>query len=235
MATKSSTLKEVAYGKIRQMIISGQLLPGEKLTERQLVEQLNMGRTPVREALLDLSYDHLVQIHPRKFVEIAPISPEIINEIFEVRICLEPAVLQRHFSTINPVRLMEIYQGISENVKKYEQCLAESNSTQTLASYPSGVVELDEQFHTVLIESANNCRINQIYRNFIDYTSLLWGINSRLVAQRSYESNREHLTIIHSIMNNRIDNAAQLLVQHLERSRNVLIYEMIEDLNDFKK
>lgn len=235
MATKSSTLKEVAYGKIRQMIISGQLLPGEKLTERQLVEQLNMGRTPVREALLDLSYDHLVQIHPRKFVEIAPISPEIINEIFEVRICLEPAVLQRHFSTINPVRLMEIYQGISENVKKYEQCLAESNSTQTLASYPSGVVELDEQFHTVLIESANNCRINQIYRNFIDYTSLLWGINSRLVAQRSYESDREHLTIIHSIMNNRIDNAAQLLVQHLERSRNVLIYEMIEDLNDFKK
>ena len=235
MATKSSTLKEVAYGKIRQMIISGQLLPGEKLTERQLVEQLNMGRTPVREALLDLSYDHLVQIHPRKFVEIAPISPEIINEIFEVRICLEPAVLQRHFSTINPVRLMEIYQGISENVKKYEQCLAESNSTQTLASYPSGVVELDEQFHTVLIESANNCRINQIYRNFIDYTSLLWGINSRLVAQRSYESDREHLTIIRSIMNNRIDNAAQLLVQHLERSRNVLIYEMIEDLNDFKK
>ncbi len=238
MQRDSSKLKDVAYAKIREMIISGQIKPGQKLTESGLTEQLEMGRTPVREALLTLAHDQLLIIHPRKYIEVAQISPERVNEIFELRICLEPAVLRRHGSSINLVKLMEIKQNILHNIAIYEQwgsgSAKNSIDSQSPAPYPSDVVNIDEQFHALLVSSANNPQIDQVFSNFMDYVSLLWGINSRLVASRSYASDKEHLQIIDAILDGKIAYSAQLLEQHLELSRNALIEGMIQEWNDHR-
>lgn len=235
MQRVSSKMKDIAYTQIREMIISGQIKPGQKLTESGLMEQLEMGRTPVREALLTLAHDQLLIIHPRKYIEVAPISPERVTEIFELRICLEPAVLRRHGSSINLVKLMETKQSILQNIAIYEQQkpnVSQAHSgARCSAFYPTDVVNIDEQFHTLLIKSANNTQINQVFSNFMDYVSLLWGINSRLVAARSYASDKEHLQVIDAILDGNIGYAAQLLEQHLELSRNALIEEMIQEWN----
>ena len=221
MERTSLKLKDVAYNRIRQMLISGDLIPGQKITENKIMELLGMGRTPVREALLSLAQEQLVQIYPRKYIEICPISIERINQIFELRIYLEPAILRKHTSSINLIRLMEIKQRITDNVLSYENC------ADTTCPYPKDVVDWDVLFHQLLIDASENELICQIYSSFMDYTSLLWSMNSRLRSVRSLESDREHLCIINAIIDNEIDSAAKLLEEHLLRSRNEMIQVLI--------
>lgn len=217
-------MKDQAYEQIRQMIISGKLVPGQKVTENALAIQLDMGRTPVREAVLALAHDQLVIIHPRKYIEIAPCSPERINEIFELRICLEPSVLRRHARSIDVVELLELKQRITDNIALYEK---NRSVVPEELYYPRDVVDTDEVLHTMLVDAAGNSMISHVFSNFMDYTSLLWEVNSRLVASRALQSDQEHLMIIDAILENNIELACQLLSQHLERSRNALINEML--------
>lgn len=219
--------KDVAYQKIRQMIVTGQLIPGQKITEANLAQLLNIGRTPVREAVLSLEQDQLVYIHPRKYIEIAPISPERINNLFELRIYLEPAILRKHTATLDLVRLMDIQQRILDNIAAYDRC------QETKKTYPSNVTDTDAMFHQLIIDASNNDIIRQTYNNLMDYNSLLWAINSRLAAERSLQSDREHLQIINAILNNDINGAAKLLEDHLTISRNAMIRVLIMSRSGF--
>lgn len=227
-------MKDYAYQQIRQMIISGQLVPGQKITENALMTQLKMGRTPVREAILALAHEQLIQIHPRKYIEVASVSPEKVNEIFELRICLEPSVLRRHAAAIDLVKLLEIKQRITDNINMYEHSTMPSSGTEkkTDIPYPQDVVNADEDFHALLIGAAENSQISAVFSNFMDYVSLLWALNSRLIASRALQSDKEHLQIINAILDNRIDEASQLLARHLELSRNALIHEMLQKWNN---
>lgn len=63
---KQKCLSRVAYDRIKVMILQKELMPGQFINESQLQETLELGRTPVREAVLALAQDRLVTIHPRK-------------------------------------------------------------------------------------------------------------------------------------------------------------------------
>lgn len=67
---------EVAYHQLEKMIIFRELEPGSMVSEKQLAESLGVGRTPVREALQRLSYERMAEIHPRRGIQIPPISIE---------------------------------------------------------------------------------------------------------------------------------------------------------------
>ncbi len=227
-------MKDYAYQQIRQMIISGQLVPGQKITENALMTQLKMGRTPVREAILALAHEQLIQIHPRKYIEIASVSPEKVNEIFELRICLEPSVLRRHAASIDLVKLLELKQRITDNIKMYESSTMPGSGAEKKIDipYPQDVVSADEDFHALLIGAAGNSQISLVFSTFMDYVSLLWAVNSRLVASRALQSDKEHLQIIDAILDNKVDEASQLLARHLELSRNALIHGMLQKWNN---
>ena len=74
---------------IRAMILGGQLSPGERLVEDKLSAELGVSRVPVREALLALSAQGLVQIEPRRGATVAAVTPKIVAELVEVRALLE--------------------------------------------------------------------------------------------------------------------------------------------------
>ena len=233
MEKKRANMKDTAYFRIRQMIISGQLVPGQKVTETQLAEMLSMGRTPVREAVLSLEQDFLVRIHPRKFIEIAPVSLTLINDIFELRIYLEPAVLRKHASSIDMIRLIALKQRITENISIYEcalssRCADISRAGEQDPQYPCDVVNVDEEFHSLVIDCGDNKMISDLSSKYMDYTCVLFSLNSRMESSRSYESDKEHLRIIDAIIKNDVDLAAKLLEEHLVLSRSEIIRVLIQ-------
>ncbi|WP_028116480.1 GntR family transcriptional regulator [Ferrimonas senticii] len=82
---ESINKSEQAYDVLEQMIIFRELKPGSMVSEKQLAENLGLGRTPVREALQRLSYERMVEIHPRRGIQIPVIALETQLKILEVR------------------------------------------------------------------------------------------------------------------------------------------------------
>ena len=86
---KQMSSSQRALLELRKMIFSGELAPGSDHLESELAEQLNMSRTPVREAVLMLEGQGLLALRPRKGVRVLPLSPEDMEEIYDVLTELE--------------------------------------------------------------------------------------------------------------------------------------------------
>ena len=81
-----------AYVSLRERILEGRLKPGTALKERDLCEELNVSRTPIREALRRLSADGLAEVRPRRSIVVSSFGADELTEIFELGIVLESFV-----------------------------------------------------------------------------------------------------------------------------------------------
>jgi DNA-binding GntR family transcriptional regulator len=81
---------EQAYTRIRELIVSLELPPGSTIREDELRDRLDLGQTPVREALRRLALDNMLVIYPRRATAVATLGVREVREIYEVRLALEP-------------------------------------------------------------------------------------------------------------------------------------------------
>lgn len=88
--TGSRLAASVAYERIRSSLISGELPPGAPLREEELAEELGVSRTPIREALRRLDAEGLVDVLPNRGARVATWSSKELDDIFSVRLRLEP-------------------------------------------------------------------------------------------------------------------------------------------------
>jgi DNA-binding GntR family transcriptional regulator len=86
---RTDSLSARAYFAIRDLIVTLELEPGSLVNERELMERLGLGRTPVREALRRLADENLVEIYPRRGMVVAPVDAGDLGAISEVRVELE--------------------------------------------------------------------------------------------------------------------------------------------------
>ena len=85
-----SSLSDKAYHAIRGLIVSLELAPGAVIDERELIERLEIGRTPVREALRRLAQERLVEVYPRRGMFVTGVDVRELARLSEVRVVLEP-------------------------------------------------------------------------------------------------------------------------------------------------
>src|SRR5699024_10730980 len=90
--TPVRSLSAVAYYRLRDLVVTLELPPGAVLEERQLMERLQLGRTPVREAVRRLSGEGLVRIFARRVTVVAPVDVRDLTHVSEVRTHLEALV-----------------------------------------------------------------------------------------------------------------------------------------------
>src|ERR1044072_1469456 len=89
-AADARSLSDQAYYRIREMIVTLELPPGSLLSERELMERLRLGRTPVREALRALARERLVEVYPRRGMFVSSVDVRDLAGLSEVRSTLEP-------------------------------------------------------------------------------------------------------------------------------------------------
>jgi DNA-binding GntR family transcriptional regulator len=85
-----ASLADKAYHEIRGLIVSLELAPGAVIDERELIERLEIGRTPVREALRRLAHERLVEVYPRRGMFVTGVDIRELARLSEVREVLEP-------------------------------------------------------------------------------------------------------------------------------------------------
>ncbi len=213
---RETSLSKIAYNQIKTMILQKDLSPGQFVNESQLQELLGLGRTPVREAVLALAQDNLVQIHPRKGIEITRPTPKSVHDIFQIRSLLEPMILKECFYQVDLTWAAEMRALLLEH-----QDDAAGQDGQTA----SPLIELDNQFHLALVDTLHNQYASQLMRSLVDLLNLI-----RITAWKPLRyqvSNQEHIAILDAILQQQQETACQLLVEHIQLSYQEAINTMM--------
>ncbi len=146
-------LRDVVFHALREAILTGKLVPGERLMENQLADKLGVSRTPVREALRMLSLENLVELVPRKGAQVLDMSEKDIINILEVRGALEGLATSQACVKMKKEDLIHLKNLETE----FERAIDENNLER--------IIELDEDFHDAILKSTENDKLTNIYQN----------------------------------------------------------------------
>ena len=111
----TESMSEIVRRAVEEKIIYGELMPGSRLFEEELVEQFNISRSPIREALKILEHDGLVLIEPRRGARVAQLSITDLDEVYATRVALESlaaAQAAEHCGEVEKERLYEDLSGL---------------------------------------------------------------------------------------------------------------------------
>lgn len=112
-------LRDRVTDKVREAILRGDLGPGRKLTERELVELTGVSRTSLRDALRTLQAEGLVERSESRGVQVAVLSESVVSELYDIRAALEPAVVEmfaRHASDTQVQQLLDVLDPASDDI-----------------------------------------------------------------------------------------------------------------------
>ncbi|HLI13954.1 MAG TPA: GntR family transcriptional regulator [Alphaproteobacteria bacterium] len=153
MRIRRGSLHQEVVARLRDMIIEGELAPGEKLRERLLCERFGISRTPLREALKVLAADGLVELNPSRGALVARLKIEEIDEIFSVMGALEALSGELAAARITEEEIAEIRVLHAQMLLHYTR--------GELASY----FALNQRIHERILEAARNPTLAAVYRN----------------------------------------------------------------------
>lgn len=154
-------LSEKAYRLIKEKVITLELPPSAVIDEQTLMQQLNLGRTPIREALQRLDSEGLVNIVPRRGTFVNDISVTDLQKIFELRIVLEGfcARLAAGRITQDQIERMEAVLRDLEEVSNGDH---------------RALMRIDKRFHALLYEAAGNEFLGETLDRLYDLSLRLW-------------------------------------------------------------
>ncbi len=184
-------------------IINIELIPGSAVSENELSAALELSRTPVREALIELSRMGLVEILPQRGSYISKINYDIIEESRFMRLVLENAILKLACENISD----EWLQALKQNLAASKKCAEESDYSRFL--------ELDNQFHRLLFESVNKSWTYEIIHSQMVHFDRL-----RMLAVKSIKNIKtieDHEDLIYAIERRDYELAEMLMTRHLTR------------------
>ena len=191
------------------MIITGALEPGELQNEMRLAEALGVSRTPVREALLELSREGMVAFVPGKGVEVCKLTTEQVREVFEIRRIIEGHIIKEITTRLTDVDMQEIDRNISDQEKMLRN-----------AERPA-FIEYDKQFHLFLASKIGNRQIESILDNMRDQMHLM-GIRAVEDDTRMKQVIDEHRAIFSALKEGDPQKAFNALMNHLKNTEKTI-------------
>lgn len=205
-------LREAVYLRLRGEIMSGRLPASQRLTEPKLSKQFGVSRTPIRDALIRLAADGLVQREDFGYSVLVP-SLTQMRDLYELRLTVELRGIRRAIE--NPSLSHD--RGILGNELATWQAMREEPPTPS----PEFVL-LDESFHVALLSASGNREL----------TDALQAVNARIRRVRMYDfleveriekSIAEHIGILEAVLAGELETALRLLHEHIGISLEVVM------------
>ena len=200
-----------AYKKVRAMIISKKLVPGQKIVQDKLAESLGISRTPLRSALQMLEAEYLVQSVPRKGVIVKEFSDKEIVELYDCRIALEGTATSL-FTTIASEAEIDRLAGLFQ---PFLESPIDANKYQIA----------DSIFHDSIIQGCGNSFLSKLFQQ----GNILLIINMVGLVRPPEETLNEHLSIIRAMRKRDSEMAESLVKSHLDKSKKLFIGNINEE------
>jgi DNA-binding GntR family transcriptional regulator len=199
------TISSAVGDELRRRILDGTFQSGFQLRQDALAEEFGVSRIPIREALVQLEAEGLVKILPHKGAIVSELSIAEIDELFELRLMLEPRLLGASAPHLTPQDFLKINQILAEY------------SSEIDARHVSRWGELNTQFHMLIYRHAEKPRSLALVAN------LLQDCDRHARIQLSLDNNtdrahKEHMALAALCEAGKIEAASDLLKSHIEHA-----------------
>ncbi|NLP43076.1 MAG: GntR family transcriptional regulator [Peptococcaceae bacterium] len=194
------SLKESAYRIIKGKLLNLEYEPGSRIREDLLAQEISMSRTPVREAINQLSAEGFVNNIPRKGVFAIELSPEEIGDLLDVRESLEILAVEKCITKANDEQILilaKIIEGFESAwlMEDFKEC----NS-------------LDSKFHLEIANISNNKKLIEFLKEIEDFMHIARAIEKKANAKAKNELTlKEHRNILEAIKNRDVEAAKEAI------------------------
>ena len=206
MSLPRSTLSSMAYGELRQAILTGRLAPGSHVTVRPLCEEFGLSATPVKAALTALEREGFLVLHPHRGFFVPEVDRDDLQELYELREVLDGIAARRAAALVSRESL----------VGRLTSVLAEQTASVEARDL-SGYGDLDVVFHQEILAAAGNRRLQHVAENMIGQSRLGRATSAR-VPGRPSAALIEHREIVAAIAAGQPQQAERLARRHVRRS-----------------
>ncbi|MCZ4060848.1 GntR family transcriptional regulator [Pantoea sp. LMR881] len=209
-SAKNLSLNEQAYLAFRHRLITLRYKPGEYLNTAQVMNDLEMGRTPVNQAIHRLATEGLLQIIPRKGVMVAPLSIDDALELIEVRLVNETLCVELASQKVSEPHLHQL--------RKLNQQIARASEARSREE----MMLLDRAFHQMLADIAGNRRLSDILSVIHAQAQRFWA-TTLSDADHMHEVIAEHNEIIAALESGDSRRAADAARAHIYSFKRALL------------
>ncbi|MBP1557606.1 MAG: GntR family transcriptional regulator [Oscillospiraceae bacterium] len=198
------TGRDYALRVLKENIINLELAPGSLVSENELSAMLGLSRTPVREALIELSKVKIVDIYPQKGSAVALIDYDLIEEARFMRNLLESAVVELVCEMATPQDIVMLKSNL------------EMQSFYIDSSF-GDMMELDNQFHKMLFTIARKEQVFTLMNNISIHFDRVRRM--ALFSVKPVKIVEDHYSIFHAIEEKNPEKARSIMEMHLRRYR----------------
>lgn len=201
---RPKSLTELVTETMRDWIISGRLELGSHLSEARLAKQLNVSRTPVREAINRLEIEGLLYVEPQRGSFVFELKPDELAKLCDARVCLETAALRS--------ALRHEPEGLSERLHDIVDRMRKARDQGDDSAY----LALDTEFHQSLLECSGNSFLNDAYQTIAQKMA---AIRNRLGRHPNHMSKSfdEHVGLAAAVEDRAAEKSVDILIKHIDR------------------
>jgi DNA-binding GntR family transcriptional regulator len=202
---ETPTLADQAYLQIKKMIFDFALMPGDRFSESELAQSVEVSRTPLRQALQRLEREGFLRVMPKIGWQVAPLDFDVFDELYDLRVLIE-CHAARQLATA------ETRPGLAALAEVWLVPAAE----RLVDSAEVGM--LDEQFHALLVAAGGNREMSRVHHEITERIRIIRRLDFTKPArvEATYD---EHARILRAITRRRADDAVSLLKAHVEQSK----------------
>ncbi len=217
---EKETNKDYAYRVLKDNIMTLNLKPGELLSETDLSEKLGISRTPIREVLMRLKNEHLIEVKPQTGTYISLIDTNMVEQGLFMRYTLEREVLKEACHGISEEILMELEKNL------FVQKLISNKSDSAIEFH-----KLDQEFHELLFKGTNKGDIwNCVLNMSTHYNRMRLLIELKNDKNKNIKDHERYLELIKSKSSEEID---EIMTSHIKKSTDDWL--IIAEENDLMK
>lgn len=202
-AAAAGSLSEQAYVRLRELIVTLALAPGSVVDERELMERLGLGRTPVREALRRLAQEQLVEVYPRRGTIVAPVDVGDLTALSEAR------------STLEGFAARLAAERASDADREVARSLLAELPRVAAAGDERGLIELDQRIHRHVYRCARNRFVESTLTEYYALSLRIWFLALDRVT-RLDDAVTEHGEILQAVCDGDADRAETVMRRHID-------------------
>ena len=187
---------------LRQMIVDGELQPGEKIVEQTLCDRFGVSRTPLREALKVLAAEGLVDLPPRRGAVVAKITADEIKELYPVMGALE--------ALAGKLAAPRLSQADIEKISRLHDKMISCFARRDERNY----IRTNREIHEAIFEIASNATLTSIYRQLLGKTHMMRFVARKTLAQWK-KAIEDHEKIIEALKRRDAEGLSAILYVHM--------------------
>ncbi|WP_427894963.1 GntR family transcriptional regulator [Kribbella sp. GL6] len=203
--------RDRAYQHLRAVVLSDPAVSGTFINEQAVATEVGISRTPVREALLMLAAEDLVQLVPHRGAFVAPVPGREIAEMMQAR-----GVIECWAATTALAAGSTPVDAMSAVLDQQRAIVGDGDAKQ--------FIELDSQFHALLVEAAGNSVLGRLYDNLRAKHVVLGLVALQRSATRRQEVVAEHQAIVDGLAAGKPNVAEKAILSHLDSTGALLMH-----------